>query len=327
MNVADHWRNWLEKGDPRHADRIRRGKALVGRISDLHLGPGIASANVTDGATHQATIRVRLVDDDVWDRVADMIAREVGLAVHLVAATFPDDLPPRMAAIGADLTLKRAHIETDCTCGDFAVPCAHAAAVAHAVGDVIAGDPWVLCTLRGRMPDTLLQATRQRWGDAASPLAHRAAAPEPPSTGDPYRSPEPLPPIRYSLERRGSAGAVALGPLPGDQDLGKAVAPLYEAGAEAAVSIATGAASIRVRLRAIAEGTEPAPYDDEDAAESDLGERIADALAEEDGRTTRSLELALGVERDRLEAELDDLAEMGVVVRTGSRKSPRWWLG
>ncbi len=331
--LAQSWLRVLDQVDKRHSDRVRRGRALAsgGKVSELQLTPGLIVAEVQDGGLRRATVRVRCFEDETWRAVAELIAKEVRVAVHLVAGTLAPSLAMQLRTVGAELVPAPADVESDCDCGDFAVPCAHAAAAIHLVAEVIEGDPWSLCTLRGRMPEQLLADLRRVWGDAqiaANP--HRAPLEAPPS-GDPFLAPRPLEAMLITLHGVHGTGALELGPLPGDQDLQKALAPLYDAGVEAAVRLATaegGASDASRRLNSwLARDVAPPEPSEEDDVYF-LSERIVDRLAEDDdGMTTKQLARALDLDPLGLEAELLELEAMGILVRSGGARAPRWWLG
>src|SRR5207247_700838 len=74
---------------------------------------------------------------------------------------------------------------------------------------------------------------------AAAPT-HQPTVPVYPA--DPWASPVPLPALHFDFTPpdRAAVGLRALGPMPGDADLMRALTPIYEAGATAALAIALG---------------------------------------------------------------------------------------
>ena len=132
---------------------------------------------------------------------------------------------------GVALFPSEAEVESDCDCIDYAMPCAHAAAVHHLVAEALEGEPLLLFALRGRPREQLIAEFRRVWGDtsAAPQVARDAEEPAPP--GDWFASPEPVPAMVFRFQPAArSAGMIELGPLAGDGDVLRTLDPLYQAG-------------------------------------------------------------------------------------------------
>ena len=133
-------------------------------------------------------------------------------------------------------------IEATCDCPDgWRPPCAHATALYAVLAEALEGDPFLLFTLRGRTSDQLIASLRTAWGDDPTwPSANPNEAEDAPA-GAWFASPEPLQDLQLSLGEatQPAAGLLALGPPPrGGEDLLRALTPLYEAGARAALALA-----------------------------------------------------------------------------------------
>jgi uncharacterized Zn finger protein len=349
--LATRWIAVLDQLEESLRGRVLRGRTLsrAGRVQQVEFAPGMALAEVQDaGAAHRATVRVRTLDEAEWRKVVASLRSDLVTLAQLFEGEVSDGLLEALEGSGISLvpTLARSatgppDIEFDCDCGDWAVPCAHCAALHHVLGEALDGDPLLLFTLRGRTREQLEAALRRAWGDTGRRSASRAEGPDPHREpegegGDPFASPEPPPPMTFRFSANpGPPGMVALGPLAGDEDLLRALTPLYAAGSEAALSMALADANpdaARRRRRSMVPTAAPrsseAPAaDGGDEEPGDLTERVVDLLASaEDGATTEDLARQLGVSPNRALQELQELDRMGIVCREG-RSGSRWWLG
>lgn len=350
----------LEGVDERLRGRTRRGKTMArsGHVQSIDIAPGTVYAEVADGGdVHRPTLRVRTYDEEEWRRVLDVLSQQLELLAALLEGDVGSALLDALERDGVSLFPRRSEIDGDCDCGDYAVPCAHGAAVHHLLADALEGEPLLMFALRGRPREQLLAEVRRAWGDASiAPSVGSASAEEAPPPGDWFASPTPLPAMRYRFSQANrSPGLLELGPLAGDGDLLKTLEPLYQAGAEAATELALTdlpntdtprrrrpPTPVPAATVVAAEPDQPAPPqpngnhtaredDDIEVREPevlDMSEMLVDALAEiEDGASTRQLADVLGIPTIRVRRELVELESVGVVVRTGSTRSTRWWLG
>lgn len=352
--LAKRWLKALDNLDERLRGRARRGRTLArsGRVQSLDIAPGTVYADVEDGGElHRPTLRVRTYDEEEWRAILRVLSQRLDRLAALMEGDVDVSFLETLDASGVTLFPTPEELDGDCDCGDYAVPCAHGAAVHHLLAEALEGEPLLLFALRGRPREQLLAEFRRAWGDtSAAPSSGLLPREETPPPGDWFASPTQPPTMvfRFSPQPR-APGLLELGPLAGDGDILRTLGPLYEAGAEAAREMAladvpTGAPRRRTARSLNLQGDQipqslepqpPAPRPPEPPAaaepeeeEADLGEQLVDVLAEaEDGMSTRQLADALGVRIEKIRQELSELEEFGVVARTGSSRATRWWLG
>ena len=367
--LAKRWLRVLDRVDERLKGRIRRGKTLAraGRVQSLDIAPGTVYAHVDDnGEIHRPTLRVRTYEEEEWAQVVELLGQRLELLAALMEGEVDDAFLATLEEGGLRLFPKHRELDGDCDCGDYAVPCAHGAAVHHLLAEALDGDPMLLLALRGRPREQLIAEFRRSWGDTSAAPTQDGPREEAPPPGDWFAAPEPLTAMTFRFSKPTHApGMLELGPLPGDGDLLKALGPLYEAGADAARELALTEIPDDGRRRRRPAGpklvsfeapepteefhaeamepevperlesppelvpAEPEPEPEPAAdADADLGERLVDLLAEADhGVSTKWLAESLGERTIKVRKELVELEEMGVVSRTGSTRATRWWLG
>lgn len=333
--LAARWLAMLDGLEERLKGRVLRGRTLAraGRVQQMELAPGTALAGVQDAEIQRPAVRVRTFDEQEWAKVIDTLRSRLSLLAKLFEGEVADDLLAALDAVGVPLVPRGDEIDGDCDCGDWAVPCAHGAALHHVLGEALDGEPFLLFTLRGRTREQLLTGLRRAWGDTATPRgADRAGTEDADSDGDPFASTNPVPALAFRFHRvAGPPGMLELGPLAGDDDLHRALAPLYEAGAAAAVAIALAEGEpdgLRRRRGRSAIPQTVVPVNEPQQVQEDITERIVDLLADaEDGATAETLAKQLGVSVERARAELDELSALGLVSRSGRGADRRWWLG
>lgn len=226
-------------------DRIARGRswARTGRVRDLWFSPGSANAEVVAPEPQQVSIRVRVLDESEWERAIGVLAANLQHIAALVEGELPQAVLDAFNAAGLPLLPTVEELEGACSCDDFALPCAHVAAVHHVLADALDGEPFLLLTLRGRPRDQVLAALRRSWGDPEPLRAWLDTSDEDPPAGDWFETPAPLPAMVFSFLEPSdtsapAAGLLELGPPPGDGELERALRPLYEGGAKNALELA-----------------------------------------------------------------------------------------
>lgn len=314
--------------------RITRGRALVksGRVRDLTVTPSLASAVVTDGDDRHVSVRVSDFDNRNWESIIGVLTDDLSGITALFEGTIPQHVLDRLTAARIHLMPRGDQVDGDCDCGDHIYPCAHTAAVHQLIGALIDADPLSLIVLRGRSREDLLAALRGAWATGDAPVAPRRAAPTYPS--DRWASPRPLPALSFDFTPpdHPGVGLRALGPMPGDADLLRALTPIYEAGGNAALALAladstsAGATVVlppldrgapKAKGRAASTSAPPAP----------LTERLMDALALVDGSSAVDIARHIDAPVDAVRKELIELEALGIVVRHGTARATRWWVG
>lgn len=173
------------------ASRIRKGRstANAGRVRALELSEGFARADVEGekGQTYVPDLSVRTLSPSEWDEVIDVFGDRSAAVGALLAGTLDRQSADALAGLDIDLIPRPSDIRTDCSCGDWAQPCAHAAALGFAIAEDIDRDPIRLLTLRGMPREDLLGRLRAArvTGD------HHSAEDRDPTTPDPWEA-QPL---------------------------------------------------------------------------------------------------------------------------------------
>lgn len=338
--LALRWLEVFDGFDLKLRPRIVRGRTLArgGRVRELEVAPGTALGEVKDAQTHRPTLRVRTFEEAEWGAVVDVLRSRLDLLGSLVEGQLEPPLLELFAAHGVPLLPRPDEIDGDCDCGDWAVPCPHVAALHHVVGEALEGEPFLVFTMRGRPRDQLLSDLRRAWGDVGGPpVGPSGPTDEPLRDADVFRAPERLPALRFRFDARSTGrrpGMLELGPLAGDDDLLRALGPLYDAASAHAVEVALGGdeagdrrpVTRRRSTQAPVSGPPPAPErPPADTGEVDLGEKLVDALADrEDPVTAAALAAELGVARARVEEELATLERLGLVF---AAEPGTWQLG
>ena len=354
--LAEAWLEILKQFDASSSQRVARGRGLArgGRVRDLWFSPGLANAEVVEREHFHVSLRVRVFERAVWNRAVKLLSGRLDFVAALLEGELPRELVDTFAKNKVALLPSAADIDGDCNCGDYAMPCAHMAAVFVLLADALDGDPFLLLTLRGRPREQILASLRDAWGDKKPMVPLRTVRDEgPPLDQDWFRAPVPAPAMDFhpTVDLGGVAtGLRELGPPPGGEDVERSLSPLYTAGAQVAEALALEEDQAPVP-RAFQSATKdladrrdtradaPAPSltfslpvgtasDEPDPVEMD--EEIEGALLEllEDGRGLRAREMAelVGAQLPHVRRVLRQLEEQARVRRTGRTRGTRWWL-
>jgi len=353
--LAEAWLEILGSFDASSRQRIARGRGLArgGRVRDLWFSPGLANAEVIERETRRVSLRVRVFEEAAWRKAVKLLRSRLDYVAALLEGELPRELVEAFADAKLPLLPSVDEFDGDCDCGDYALPCAHMAAVHVLLADALDGDPFLLLTLRGRPREQVLAALRSSWGDKRPLRPMREHEIEPvPEVEDWYASPTPPQGMdfRPTVEAsRVPTGLRELGPPPGGKDLERTLAPLLQTGADLAEAIAlqdgpeprrrsflsatTDMAPRRVMDHPTEESPNPAltftlPVGAiEDPDEDELAEALVDVLADGEGYRARDLAENLGLELASVRRELRKLEAQGMVTRTGRTRGTRWWLG
>lgn len=348
--LADAWLAILDAFDASSQQRIARGRGLAraGRVRDLWFSPGLATAEVVERETRHVSLRVRVFDETAWKRAVELLEGRLDFVAALLEAELPEELVASFAKSRLPLLPSVKEFDGDCDCGDYALPCAHMAAVHVLLADALDGDPFLLLTLRGRPREQILAALRSSWGDRRPLTPLSAAEAEPvPTVRSWFRSQTSLPPMDFhpvAEEGGPPTGLRELGPAPDGEDLERTLGPLYEAGAVLAEAIAMqeGPTASQRRsfhsvtadpapLRTFGSGSEaPAPVGHDatplppDGVDLELTEAVLEALADGKGYRATDLTEVLGVGLPAVRRLLRRLEEHGLIERSGRTRGTRW---
>ena len=354
--LAERWLTMLRDFGAKHPNRVARGRSFArgGRVRDLWFSPGLANAEVIESEAHSVSLRVRVFDEKEWKRAMKVLQSNLTLVAALLEGELPRTLLERLDVEGLPLFPRVSELDGDCDCGDYAVPCGHLAAVLTVLADALDGEPFLLLTLRGRTREQVLSALRRGWGDKRAMLISMGKADEAPPEGPWFSSPVPIPQMEFHpLATAEASGLLELGPAPGDSDIGRALGPLYEAGASAARELAlqegpvdqsrrgawrrqnrssalAGLASEDPVMEPRAMTTPPRRHSLPSSAQSTapgITELLVDLLATMESAKSKELAARLNVPLIEVRTELLELEKLGIVYRTGQTRGTRWWLG
>ncbi|TVQ91303.1 MAG: hypothetical protein EA397_09580 [Deltaproteobacteria bacterium] len=331
-----------------HHGQLARGRSLArgGRVRELWFSPSIVGAEISDGgAVHTVRLRVDPFTDDQWERVIARLTEQISRIAALLEGELPESLVTTLHSDGLPLLPSLDQLEGDCDCDDFRLPCCHMAAAHNLVADALDGDPFLLLTLRGLDRDQLLRRVRKAWGDPTPLVPPQAepTAPPPRISSGWTTSPVALPKVAFHLAAKveSLAGLQALGPPPGGDELVQALEPLYLAGSEAARESAyesrrenttqtdrwrgfkRGRSAPAALTQAVKEAQRP-PLQPDEAV---LIRHIVDHLANHGPSTTAEISDRIGEPRDRVIAQIEALATLGLTYRISGNRSQRWALG
>jgi len=167
---GQRWVEALELMSRGYSNRLARGRtyARAGRTHDLEVEAGEVTARVTGSRATPYKVRIKLVKlpDAVWRKAVAAMASEARFTAELLAGQMPQEIDAAFQQAGASLfPAKEAHLETDCSCPDWANPCKHVAATHYVLGEALDRDPFLLFELRGRTKEQVLDALRAARAD------------------------------------------------------------------------------------------------------------------------------------------------------------------
>lgn len=176
------WVDALEESIMADAGRLARGRtyARQGRVSLPEILPGSVRAEVTGNEEYVADLSIRLLTEDSWSALEQLIAERSAHSAALLSGELPADLLSDAADRGVLIMPGAGDVMPDCSCPDWGEPCKHAAALAYLIADAIDQDPFVLLLLRGRGRSDLLESVRHLRSSVAVTAARD---PEHPGSG------------------------------------------------------------------------------------------------------------------------------------------------
>ncbi len=167
------WGNaWIKALEDTSLDHslLTKGRryAHVGRVGSITVSPGRIAAPVhdTDDEPYETQVFIDVLSDAEWDRFLDQVAAKAGHLAALLDREMPRDLVQSAEDAGVKLLPGIGDLEPDCECPDWGHPCKHAAAVCYQASWLLDADPFVLLLLRGRDESEVLDALRDREGEA-----------------------------------------------------------------------------------------------------------------------------------------------------------------
>lgn len=251
---AKRWNQTLEQFNL--GARLSRGRSYAksGQVLSVEIKSGSVLARVqgTRVKPYKVVINVKTLTPEEWDKVTTHLSQEAIFTAKLLAGEMPPEIEKVFTRVGVSLFPDRSNdLETDCSCPDWSNPCKHIAAVYYILGQEFDRDPFLIFKLRGMERENLLArlgATEQ--GALAHPENEDNSMKSSPLSVDPsdyweggqlpvdFLADTALPPVRAALLRQ-------LGNFPfwcGQEDLQKALEPVYKKVAETGLSLVADSA-------------------------------------------------------------------------------------
>lgn len=161
---ASSWwsRRWLaalEAGavGERHAQALedaRRGRVLE---LEVELGQVRAAVQGTRREPHVVTIRLAVIEQLTWLRIAEALAARGESRAELLARQMPDAVDSAFRREDVSLfPLLDDDLDISCTCEDWSTPCRHALAAGMLVAEAMDADPLLAFKARGIEPALLM---------------------------------------------------------------------------------------------------------------------------------------------------------------------------
>jgi uncharacterized Zn finger protein len=176
---AGKWIDALERlVDP---GRLTRGRSYArsGQVLNLDLKPGRVDSRVQGSLPQPYKVRIEIepLTDKEWNKVTDAMAAQAVFAAKLLAGEMPQNIEAAFATAKVSLFPgRKADLDTDCSCPDWANPCKHIAAVYYLLGERFDEDPFLIFQLRGRTKAQIIAALRaRRTAGGAEPERKRSA--------------------------------------------------------------------------------------------------------------------------------------------------------
>jgi len=167
---SQHWwaRRWIEAMESIvDAARLQRGRsyARTGQVLSLDETRNGIEARVQGSRPqpYDVNIQVTPLTDRQWNQVIDALSEQALFTAQLLAGEMPANIEDAFNASGVSLfPSETGDLTSACSCPDWANPCKHVAATHYILGDRFDDDPFLLCRMRGRSQEQILQALRQR---------------------------------------------------------------------------------------------------------------------------------------------------------------------
>ena len=163
------WQHHLE-GYADYESRLPRARTLLrqGKVLDLEIAEGQATAVVAGQALHEVTVRVKPLDPEHWEEIRSACAGQIGSLLDLVEGRLGDGAMKVIADRESGIFPTPQEIKVICDCPDEASLCPHGAAVLYGIGLKFDADPVLFFRLRGVDHTALISQARQSLEMAAS---------------------------------------------------------------------------------------------------------------------------------------------------------------
>jgi len=163
------WQHHLES----YADyqsRLPPARTLLrqGKVFDLAIAAGQATAVVAGQALHDVLVRVKPLDAAHWEEIRTACAGQIGSLLDLLQGNLGDGVMKIIADRETGIFPLPREIKVICDCPDDASLCPHGAAVLYGIGLKFDADPALFFQLRGVDQLDLISQAQQSLEAAAS---------------------------------------------------------------------------------------------------------------------------------------------------------------
>ena len=129
----------------------------TGQVQDVRVEAGAVRGQIegSRGALYEAVIRVTPYGASEWRNAEGLVLPGLDPIGHLTPTQAITQLDKRFSHLGLQTFAQklRSSVQAECTCRDHKAFCKHAAALAHAFGEMLRRDPTALVTLLGGSPE------------------------------------------------------------------------------------------------------------------------------------------------------------------------------
>ena len=174
--TAQRWIRLLEQAaeGPRLVEGMEYAK--LGQTKKLEVLRGLIDGIVQGRQMRPYTTQLRVApfEHDQWQNVVETMAGQAVYAAKLLAGELPANIEDVFVPLGLKLfPTELAEVTPSCTCGESGW-CKHVCCIAALFAERLAGDPFLMFTLRGLESDDLLERLRQRRATTTAAAAHGA---------------------------------------------------------------------------------------------------------------------------------------------------------
>ncbi len=153
MSWGAAWIEQLVLGNTFDGPELARGRGLAARggVVDVSIEPAAVSATVRGRAAADRRVRIgfRRLSDEQWSTVRSVVARSSRTVASMLDGDLPTELHDQLVDVGCTLLPGVRDVSIDCSCGNLAESCVHAAAACCHLAGELDRDPVLLVTLRG----------------------------------------------------------------------------------------------------------------------------------------------------------------------------------
>jgi uncharacterized Zn finger protein len=153
--------------------RLGRGRtyARKGQVISIDIQKEHVKAEVqgVQSEPYKIEIKLKLISDDDWEKVIDLMASKAIFAAKLLSGEMPTEIEAAFAEADVSLFPSKKDLNTNCSCPDWSNPCKHIAAVYYLLAERFDEDPFLIFKLRGRTKEEVIGALRKRRVSAVEP--------------------------------------------------------------------------------------------------------------------------------------------------------------